>query len=1251
MPNLCNDDSNVPSVAPASQDRSAQSLSLNCRVADRLLVGTDALTYRLDALVRQGKWTEFSDLLTAVDNNPEFRGAPLMKALNVPLAGRHRLFPLMIFRGASAELLERTIELGAIPTVEVMFRDPRSPEMIPIFALHLALLMERTDVVALLLKHRHRTSVLNGVHETACEQYARLARTANLHTEECALRLGSLVRRELHEGIGVGHIVGLIRTLCTRKAWIGAEMVTDALLDGPERPPGDRVFRGELSEITWDALIRHAPDTLVHSLSQLRSSELCEGAPAAPRNASRSFLIDHLPGAGTSELINESTWLALQEKLELLERALPFVGRSFVSTLLNASYNALAKFEPGNELVDLGLESPPSFHGVWTLVHAMVYNGAPLALIETAISLGSDLSLQAVIQDNDEALVDGTPLHAACRLKRNDLIEPLIRLGAPLNALNKNNETPLLTFFQAYNGNIDLSQIPLLAAFISAGAPLENVSRSKAKLDRMKVGALSLGRALELVTQYGEESVHPPVIIHEPVIEKFYPILEKGKIVEAPESKIHRLVLEQLEERFGVRRHHITTAVFDKLSLKDALAESGTRKVIEALHTALHPVPPTRPPAEEAPPPTASEEPAYSDSRWSEPDADFDQLEDSAAEEAESDDSRWLDLPDFSDQHSDTAYGGDGLQDQDEDSDWLDGSAIEVEELPPLFRSGNDRSVEAESSPSSDEDDLLNAEPADVTRTPLPDRSKSFDEIMEETLFFESDEEDLVLEEDESDDTDLLELEVESAAESMLTSLGLGFTSASTTVAASLLAEYFGSVGGSYRRGNSYSAAIYRFLQEGSPHEAYILLEAMNEVNAQKLSPLHATTRALRTLLFRSPPGLASFLGYQLDSSAVGRNPEGYHPYLAEYLCLLNHPRDSKKDAATIGGLTMGISSIARLMHYGQMNGHLAGVLGRIGSLNFSFPFWRWDAVSFGPRAETLLEMGGFTRFRHPATEYWINPETGKKEHLLGPAFVIEPDDRFHGNFDNVTAIRLGYASLDRKTTIVLRRAGMFFSHPDRGVIFVRNSSHEFGRDRVRCPAKYCPNAMSAKRIVALTPKDIEQLFMSMTGEDFFERVATGRSMYLGRENRRPPHAPFVEHAEFLLDQFHTVRVGFGRQKFDTHLPTAWSSDGATLIGGYYSPLFRSLIALCEELFEKRVKDGSTMVPDLTVNNPDYPPLGAHARISITEQSLEVLKKLAAGRIGQITQRDLSETGIDNFLTQAFHRGKNSELTLLPPIA
>lgn len=433
--------------------------------------------------------------------------------------------------------------------------------------------------------------------------------------------------------------------------------------------------------------------------------------------------------------------------------------------------------------------------------------------------------------------------------------------------------------------------------------------------------------------------------------------------------------------------------------------------------------------------------------------------------------------------------------------------------------------------------------------------------------------------------------------------------------------------------------------RDGEIYEGYLLMKALREIGAREPTKLSALSRSLRSLLYRFHPQVANHLGFTLDGMAP--QPNGYHPYMAELLCLLHNPLDKRKDPESIGGLTLGISSVSRLFRYGSVTSDLIDAWGQIGTWNFSFPVFRFDAqaVALSPDGSgggiSLMEMAGMERVSAPVDEFWINPKTKMQEHLLGALFYVAPGTRFHNGFNYDQARTLGFAPLGRDTVGIFRRACDIFYHPSHGSLVIRNSSHTFGRDRFRHPGLYSPKKRTLQDLLSLSQEEIQSTFTPVTSGRFFNL------------DWEPDETPVVQKAaaslRFLMEQAKTIRAAYARLKFDCNYATAWTQTG-DLVGGYRSPLFKSVVELLENRWEmaQELPGKNIIVPDLAVANPDYF-LAPHARLHTTRGVIDVLRKLADGRESEISEEELRREGVGDFINASLMKGRSSELVLLAP--
>ena len=202
------------------------------------------------------------------------------------------------------------------------------------------------------------------------------------------------------------------------------------------------------------------------------------------------------------------------------------------------------------------------------------------------MKLGPDLGLNALIQDNDEILCDGTPLHLACTLKAKACIDLLLTSGAPVKALNSVGEIPLHTFVNACRGEVGLSDIAIVAAFLRSGSPVQGTTTDGLELDRERIMGIPLGRLIALVDEYGAGLADgtirpgPPPVIHRFLIE------ENGKLAEVDEMRLRSIVLGRLE---GDSSKRSSVLAPESLPLAALLQIDVIRNAIEILHRARTP--------------------------------------------------------------------------------------------------------------------------------------------------------------------------------------------------------------------------------------------------------------------------------------------------------------------------------------------------------------------------------------------------------------------------------------------------------------------------------------------------------------------------------------------------------------------------------------------------------------------------------------------------------------------------------------
>ena len=412
-------------------------------------------------------------------------------------------------------------------------------------------------------------------------------------------------------------------------------------------------------------------------------------------------------------------------------------------------------------------------------------------------------------------------------------------------------------------------------------------------------------------------------------------------------------------------------------------------------------------------------------------------------------------------------------------------------------------------------------------------------------------------------------------------------------------------------------------------------------------------TKLLQPLLFRFSPGLtnnfAQFVESRMDRLS---NRHGWHPYIAEMMALLNHPRDEKRDNSSLGALTSSLSSVTRLIRYRVgVTGQMVYDWGRIGTLAFSFPRWRFDCEGQlevsekGQRSfsKSLLEQAGFARVLNRQSDVYVDSQTGAETQFLGRGFVRLPGSGFEGGYWKTNRDgKRKLVSIDATTFVELRRAYLLVSNHN-GSLLIRNSSTVFGRNTFKYPAYYSPRGyserMTVKQLLSLTPENIN---------DFGFKHILAPSLYKNTLQRDP------EAMTKLLDQLQTVLEGYSRWKFDTHFDSAWDrtkSGEAALLGGYSSAGFRSLVRLLERRQEDITMDmlieGETkqVMPDLAICRTDFVPWVPDDRLQVTPDVLRALRHLADH--GLTGFGEFAGTRVRNFIDYAMQQ--QGELVLLAP--
>ena len=428
---------------------------------------------------------------------------------------------------------------------------------------------------------------------------------------------------------------------------------------------------------------------------------------------------------------------------------------------------------------------------------------------------------------------------------------------------------------------------------------------------------------------------------------------------------------------------------------------------------------------------------------------------------------------------------------------------------------------------------------------------------------------------------------------------------------------------------------VKEFIEKGEIYSGYLFLKAATEILSIGIEPKEfAFTKLLPSLLFGHEQGVAHKLANRLEAlmdtraniRQIGPNNVNSHPFSTEFMVLLNHPGDYKRNSRSIGSYTSALSSITRWSEYGKkVNGRIAELWGDLGVFSMSFPLWRAEAERFYEtdsstrktivKYPSLLEQFGFELIEGRKTDFLKQAKKGSKEqHYFGPGYML---------------LKGAVRNMAPKTLLELRRAYIIVSSSSEGTLIIRNSSPIFGRDRLPEPALWSPRALSRKEIVGFQYKDLwKKDFSSVLDHSLFPENI-GRITYLKEEVAR-------------------FKETFSNWTFATG-DIAWDSTDS-LVGGYYSPGFKYLLDFLE-LREEEVEydlifhgESRRQKYDLTFVHRHYPPMSPYARLRVDKELIGTMRKL--NRDQMVTEDEYSLTGLRKFFDIGFENA--ADLVLLP---
>jgi len=368
--------------------------------------------------------------------------------------------------------------------------------------------------------------------------------------------------------------------------------------------------------------------------------------------------------------------------------------------------------------------------------------------------------------------------------------------------------------------------------------------------------------------------------------------------------------------------------------------------------------------------------------------------------------------------------------------------------------------------------------------------------------------------------------------------------------------------------------------------------------------------------------------------------PARHHKNTAELLALCAHTRDPGLQSPLVNRLGAAITSIDRWIDPATHNVPFTkaniALFGKIGILTHSHLWFK-----YATQRERTLDTDGNPIIRPALIESFGATFVEDNATKLGARYVFSPNTKsFSIDAPNI----LGESEIGRKFRsdmyVEFRRGYYMLSDPEYGTHIIRNSSPDFGRDKLPDVAFWSPFGIDSGF-------DMQELldFKVSDLDKYGFRHITDPALY-GEHPRALGHMMKMD--QNLLD----LIEHFNRWTFDTSL-AAWqeSSDGSggRLVGGHRSEGFPILIDFLENRLRanlERTFNGESLspLPALAVMprqlpwwapyslTPELPGSPSKYQIPVTLEVIEVLRSLQREEVDADTP---DHTGVKNLLQRA----------------
>ena len=440
------------------------------------------------------------------------------------------------------------------------------------------------------------------------------------------------------------------------------------------------------------------------------------------------------------------------------------------------------------------------------------------------------------------------------------------------------------------------------------------------------------------------------------------------------------------------------------------------------------------------------------------------------------------------------------------------------------------------------------------------------------------------------------------------------------------------------------------YQQSGDLSGAVLYLLAYNDAvaNYPNGTGLPLTSLLPRILFGHTDIAIPEFLrSLERKMDTFYSRSAGYHYNMPELLALCAHPRDPGLQSPLLDTLATAITSVDRWIggvnSDAQLTNEVMALWGKTGILTHSFPW-----LKYATQRERTTADDGSAIIRPAIIESFGGRFVPDNDTRFGHRYVFSPGTiSFSTDAPDLLGER-GARTFRSELFVELRRCYYLISDPEHGTLVIRNSSPDFGRDRLPDVAFWSPRGIdNGFSEDALLGFNLNSLHSSLLDEGGFRHI-TDPLLYR-TSSEAPGHMRVLtQNLLDLIDHFH-------RWTFDTS-STAWkaSPDGGnpTLVGGHLSAGFGYLLDFLDARKRANLERSWTgqslaPLPALAVMPRELPwwapypltpaldGLSSEYQIPVSLPVIEALRALHEGAVDHTTPDD---TGVLNLLQRAIDK-------------